>query len=71
MKEQALRFNSIVETIYSLTLEDRLEIKNLLDHNIEESRRTEIATNYKNAQEELKSGKMKFSSEIDKLKKML
>ena len=71
MKTQALQFNSIVETIYSLSLEDRLEIKNLLEHNIADARRNEIANNYKKTQEEYKSGKLKFSSKINDLKEML
>ncbi len=71
MKLQALEFNNIIETIYGLPLEDRLEIKNLLEHNIADSRRNEIADNYKKAQEEHKSGKLKFSSNTTELKKML
>jgi hypothetical protein len=71
MKTQVLQFKSIVETIYSLPLEDRMEIKNLLEHNIADSRRNEIASNYKKTQEEYKSGKLKFSSKIDELKEML
>ena len=66
-----MQFNSIIETIYSLPLEDRMEIKNLLEHNIADSRRIEIASNYKKTQEEYKSGKLKFSSKIDELKEML
>ena len=71
MKTQALQFNNIVETIYGLPLEDRLEIKNLLEHNIADTRRNEIANNYKQSQEEHKSGRLKFSSKISELKKML
>ena len=71
MKTQVLQFNTIVETIYSLPLEDRLEIKNLLEHNIADTRRNEIANNYKKTQEEYKSGKLKFSSKINDLKEML
>ena len=71
MRTLALQFNNIVETIYSLPLEERVEIKNLLEHNIADSRRNEIANNYKKAQEEHKSGKLKFSSKIIDLKKML
>ena len=71
MRTQALQFNNIVETIYGLPLEDRLEIKNLLKHNIADSRRNEIANNYKQSQEEHKSEKLKFSSKISELKKML
>jgi len=71
MKTQALQFNSLVESIYGLPLEDRLEIKNLLEHNIADTRRNEIANNYKKTREEYKSGKLKFSSKMDELKKML
>jgi len=71
MRTQTLQFNSIIETIYGLSLEDRLEIRNLLEHNIADTRRNEIASNYKKSQEENKSGKLKFSSKITDLKKML
>ncbi|MEI6050930.1 MAG: hypothetical protein WCS03_18730 [Bacteroidota bacterium] len=71
MRTHALKFNNIVETIYGLPLEERLEIKNLLEHNIADTRRNEIVNNYKKAQEEFKSGKLKFSSKIFDLKKML
>jgi len=71
MGTHALKFNNIVETIYGLPLEDRLEIRNLLEHNIADARRNEIANNYKTSLEENKSGKLKFSSLIPDLKKML
>lgn len=71
MRTHILQFNSILETIYGLSLEDRLEIKNLLEHNIADARRNEIVSNYKKAQEENKSGKLTFSSDINDLKKML
>jgi predicted patatin/cPLA2 family phospholipase len=69
MRAHALQFNNIVETIYSLPLEDRLEIANLLEHNIAETRRNEIANNYKKAQEDYKLGKLKSSCKINTLKK--
>lgn len=71
MKTQVTQFNNIVETIYNLPLEDKLELKNLLEHNIADSRRNEIASNYKQAQEEQKAHRLKFSSKIDDLKQML
>lgn len=71
MRTQNTQFNNIVETIYNVPLEDRLEIKNLLEHNIADSRRNEIASNYKKAHEEYKSDKLRFSSNIKELKKML
>jgi hypothetical protein len=71
MKTQALHFNNIIEALYGLPIEDRLEIKNLLEHNIADTRRNEIFNNYRKALEEHKSGKLKFSSRITELKKML
>jgi hypothetical protein len=71
MATQALTFNNIVENIYNLPLEERQELKNLLEHNIADARRDEIAKNFKNSKEELKSRKLLFSSNIDELKKML
>jgi len=66
-----LSFNSIVEVIYNLSLDDRLELKNLLEHNIADARRNEIFENFKKAQAENKSGQLKFSSNINELKVML
>lgn len=71
MQEITNNFNNIVETIYNLSLDEKQELKNLLEHNIADSRREEIALNYKKAQAEYKAGKLKFSSSIKELKKML
>ena len=71
MKVESMNFNSIVETIYNLPLEDKMEIISLLEHNVADSRREEIVKNYKKSAIEQKSGKLKFSSKINELKKML
>lgn len=71
MKAVITEFNAIVETIYAMPLEEKQELINLLEHNIADSRRDEIAVNYKNAQAEHKAGKLKFSSSVKELKKML
>ena len=71
MKTETMNYSNIVETIYGLPLEDKLEIVSLLEHNIADTRRTEIANSYKEAQIEEKAGKLKFSSKISELKKML
>ena len=67
-------FNTIVESVYNLPLEYKEELKSLLEHNISDARRQEIADSYKKAaqkKEEEKAGKLKFSSSINDLKKML
>ena len=71
MKTQVIQFKSIVDTIYNLSLEEKVELKNLLEHNIADARRDEIVSNYKKALEEEKSYELKFSSNIDELKQML
>ncbi len=64
-------YNDIVDKIYSLPLEDKVQLKNLLENNIADTRRTEIAANYKQSKEDYKAGKLKFSSNIQDLKNML
>jgi len=71
MRTQAIEFSSIVETVYNMPLEDRMELKNLLEHNIADSRRDEIVSNFKKTQQEVKAKELKFSSNIQELKKML
>ena len=71
MKTQVIQFNSIVDTIYNLPLEEKVELKNLLEHNIADTRRDEMVSNYKKAQVEQKAQKLKFSSNIEELKQML
>lgn len=71
MKTQVIQFNNIVDTIYNLPLEEKIELKNLLEHNIADARRDEMVSNYKQAQEEEKAQKLKFSSDIEALKQML
>ncbi|MES2703725.1 MAG: hypothetical protein V4649_13875 [Bacteroidota bacterium] len=69
MKAEGLDFNDIVETIYNLPLEYKEELRNLLDHNISDARRSQIAEHYKAAQNEERNGKLKFSSSVEQLKK--
>ena len=71
MKIDTMKFNNIVETIYGLPLEDKMEIITLLEHNVADSRREEIADNFKNSTIEQRIGKLKFSSKISELRKML
>jgi len=64
-------FNNIVEEAYNLSLDEKIELKNLLEHNIADASRKKIETSYKRAKAEEKAGKLKFSSDPDELIKML
>ena len=70
MRSQTL-FNDAIEVIIKLPLEEKEEIKEILEKNIIEERRQEIYKNYKKSKKEEKDGKLKFSSDINKLRKML
>jgi hypothetical protein len=56
---QKYSFGCIVDAIYGLPLEERLELKNLLEHNIIEARRAE------------ENEELTFSDNIETLRKML
>ena len=71
MKTQVIQFNNIVDILYNLPLEEKVELKNLLEHNIADARRDEMVSNYKQAQEEEKAQKLRFSSDIEELKQIL
>ena len=71
MTTEKIQFNEIVEKIYKLPLEIKKELKNLLENNIADERRAEIAKNVKLAKVEEKDAKLEYSSDIDKLKQMM
>ncbi len=71
MEISEYRFDDIVELIICMPLEDKLKLKNLLEHHIAGERRKEMATNYQYSLNEYKSGKLKLSDHIDDLKRMI
>jgi len=54
------RFADIVEDVKSLSIEEKGELSEILDHILIEERRSEILKHHHAALEELKSGKLKF-----------
>jgi len=71
MKTLAYRFNDVVEKIYKLPLDEKVELKSLLENNIAEERRNEILTHFKKANAEVNGKELIFSSDINELKRML
>jgi hypothetical protein len=68
---QTVKFNELIETIKSLSLEEKEEIKFLIERYLIEERREEIYQNYKESLKELEEGKIKFTGSIDNLKEMI
>jgi len=71
MKTLAYLFNDMVEKIYKLPLDEKVELKSLLENNIAEERRNEILNNFKKAKAELTTGELIFTSDKNELKRML
>ena len=67
----AQNFNEVIEKVFELPIEDKMELIDILEHHVAEGRREEIAENYKLAQAEFESSKLIFTSDINTLKKML
>ena len=65
------RFGNLVEDVYKLSTEEKQELKFLIDKYLLEERRDEIYKNYQESMKELRAGKMRFSHDLDKLKKSL
>ncbi len=67
----SITFNRILESIYKLPLEDRVEIRDMLENNILESRREEIQDSFKLSKVEEKFERLEFASNIEDLKAKL
>jgi hypothetical protein len=64
-------FAEVVEEVKNLSLEEKLELRALIEKYLAEERRQEIFDNYQSSLDELKEGKLVFSSDVDALKGML
>ncbi len=66
-----ITFNEAVEVIQGLSLEEKEEIKTLLEKSITEQTRDEIYKNCLKSRKEHKKGRMKFSDNLKELKAMV
>lgn len=66
-----LTFNDLVNNVRNLSLTEKLEIKNIVEKSIIDERREEIHGYYLESKQEYKSDKLKFSNDIQKLRKMI
>jgi hypothetical protein len=66
-----MSFSDVVETIKTLSLEEKQEIQALLSQYLREERREEIDNNYQKSISEEIQGQLKFSSNIDQLKQLI
>lgn len=66
-----MQFHALVEEIRILSLNEKEEVRTLLDRFLAEERREEIAAHHREAQRELAAGKLKFSGDLGELRGML
>ncbi len=61
-------FAEVVEEVKNLSTEEKLELQTLIEKYLAEEKRQEIYDNYQSSLNELKEGKLVFSSDVDGLK---
>ena len=66
-----MKFNDVVEVIKNLSTDEKIEISMLLQQYLREESRDEIYENFQVAQQKQKQGKLKFSNQINELKKLI
>lgn len=66
-----MKFNDVVEIIKNLSTDEKIEISMLLQQYLREESRDEIYENFQVAQQEQQQGKLKFSNQINELKKLI
>lgn len=66
-----MSFSDVVESLKSLSLEEKEEIQTLLAQYLREERRDEIYQNYIETKKQEKEDKLHFTSDIDELMESL
>lgn len=66
-----MSFSDVVEAIKGLSIEEKQEIQLLLRQYLREEHREEMYENFITAQAEEKNGELKFSSNINDLRKLI
>ncbi|MBD1822136.1 hypothetical protein H6F51_06465 [Cyanobacteria bacterium FACHB-DQ100] len=66
-----MSLNDVVETIKTLSFEEKQEIQALLAQYLREERREKIYANYQQSRLEEQRSELKFSSNLNELKQLL
>jgi hypothetical protein len=66
-----MTFSDLVETVKDLSIDEKEELQMLLKQYLREERREEIYENFKLAQAEERRGDLKYSANIDELKRAI
>jgi hypothetical protein len=66
-----MTYANLISEIQNLSYEDKESLKKILEKYLIEERREEIYENLVESKKEMKEGKLKYSNDINELKKML
>jgi hypothetical protein len=66
-----MSFTEITKEVQEMPFDEKIQLQYLLEQYIIEERRNEIYKTYQNAKELAAEGKLKYSSDIGELRKML
>lgn len=66
-----MTFNSVVDILQNLTLDEKEDIKFIIEREIIEERRKQIYKDYLTSKKEYVKRKIKFSNKLDDLKRMV
>ncbi len=66
-----MHFHALVDEIQDLSLAEKQEVRTLLDRFVAEERRGEMARNHEESLEELRQGRLEFTSDPSRLRRML
>ena len=62
-------FNDLVDIVRELPIDEKIEIKDIIEKSIIDENRNNIFQNYIDSKKEYQNGKLSFSSNIENLKK--
>jgi len=65
------KYNTLVEEVKKLSVEEKEELKFLIEKYLVEERRDEIFKNYQESKKEIEEEQLEFSGDIKRLKELL
>ena len=65
------KYNTLVEEVKKLSVEEKEELKFLIEKYLVEARRDEIFKNYQESKKEIEEEQLEFSGDIKRLKELL
>ncbi|OHB92061.1 MAG: hypothetical protein A2Z57_11820 [Planctomycetes bacterium RIFCSPHIGHO2_12_39_6] len=65
------KYNTLVEEVKKLSVEEKEELKFLIEKYLVEERRDEIFKNYQESKKEIEEEQLEFSGDMKRLKEML